>query len=663
MPAQLIPFLDDLPIPPVVKPFGNGPAEKQLAIKSKSRLVHLHQQLPPTSVWSYRLSEGTFVRFGSGSTYLGPTIVVNRGDLVRTNWENKILASATSPGTLPYDVVKIDTKSAAAGAVPQNLPGQAGALNDAADPAHAKLKNLKATLVTHLHGAKVQADSDGWPDNIVMPGQTAHHAYPNDQPATMLWYHDHANHATRLNVYAGLAGVWLIRDDEERALNLPDGDFELPLVLQDRNLALNAAGNFTGKLLHKTEVNGGPGEFFGPYTLVNGKVWPKLAVEPRLYRFRVLNGSNARTYRLVLLDDKGVACSGKAWLIGSDQGLRQNKMNFPATGLTLAPGERADVLIDFASFGQRSLYLWNTAEAPFGNDPAYPRNEAAELAILLADPLAGDAAEDGRRPFPQVMRFDVCTQASGASHVLPPDPLRRSSPWSAEINDAMPIRLMALVERPAPNAQQTTMLVFAEYLQATAQDPAPVGAEALEFSYVHPSTGLPVTATYWKAAEEFFDRINWMVHLNSTEQWYIVNLSPDTHPVHVHLVDVRVMQRFDYEVYVNGGTSPLMPADGDRTPVIDGCAHKVNRIVARNAIPIEPDQTDAKDTVRIDPGEMIGIAMKFGPYAGRYMYHCHILEHEDHDMMRPYVVVDPSVPHHEHRAKVCHEAGLISRLL
>ena len=104
MPAQLIPFLDDLPIPPVVKPFGNGPAEKQLTIKSKSRLVYLHQQLPPTSVWSYRLSEGTFVRFGSGSTYLGPTIVVNRGDLVRTNWENKILASKTGPGTLPYDL-------------------------------------------------------------------------------------------------------------------------------------------------------------------------------------------------------------------------------------------------------------------------------------------------------------------------------------------------------------------------------------------------------------------------------------------------------------------------------------------------------------------------------------------------------------------------------
>lgn len=136
-----------------------------------------------------------------------------------------------------------------------------------------------------------------------MPGQAAYYTYPNGQAATMLWYHDHAMHVTRLNVYAGLAVLWLIRDAEERSLHLPSGRLELPLVIQDRNLDVDEGGAFTGDLLHNTEVGDGPAEFFGPYTLVNGKIWPKASVGPQLHRLRVLNAANARTYRLVLLDD------------------------------------------------------------------------------------------------------------------------------------------------------------------------------------------------------------------------------------------------------------------------------------------------------------------------------------------------------------------------
>lgn len=646
MPAHLTPFQDDLPIPPVVRPFGGTPGH-HLTIKARPRSIQLHAQLPPASVWSYRLSEGTVVRYGSGATFLGPTVVVNRGEVVQTRWENLILPTAAQPATLPYEVVKIDSTDPAAGAVPQNLPGSAGALGTAADPQRAKMKNLKAVLVTHLHGGRTQADSDGWPDNTATPGQHAHYTYHNDQSAATLWYHDHANHVTRLNVYAGLAGAWLVRDAEEAALDLPDGDFEVPLVIQDRNLAVDSTSDsFTGALVHKTEVNGGPGEFFGPYTLVNGKIWPRLRVEPRLYRFRLLNGSNARTYRLLLLDEAGAVRHAGAWLIGTDQGLRRTKLSLPTTGLLLAPGERADVLIDFAAFKNHSLYLWNTADAPFGNDPAYAPDVAAEMAALSADPLAGDETEAGRRPFPQVMRLDVAGAASSASHRLPADPLRQSPPWSAGPGPNMPIRLTALVERPAMSPTEGSMLVFWECLAVTPMEPAPAGAAVIDFSYTHPVTGQPVTAQYWKAAEAFYDTLNWKVHLNSTEQWYVVNLSPDTHPVHVHLVDMQVTQRNGFDVYVNGQTVPLAPAPGERTPVVDGNSDVVNRIDMRAPVVIDADQTDAKDTIRVDPGQMVGVAMKFGPYCGHYMVHCHILEHEDHDMMRPFVVVEPSVPHH-----------------
>jgi FtsP/CotA-like multicopper oxidase with cupredoxin domain len=194
-----------------------------------------------------------------------------------------------------------------------------------------------------MHGARVQADYDGWPDNTAVSGQAAHYHYPNDQHATMLWYHDHSAHVTRLNVFAGLAGTWLIRDTEEHGLHLPSGDHELPLVIQDRNLDLDN-GQFSGAMLHKTEVGDGPAEFFGPYTLVNGKIWPRTTVTPQLYRLRVLNGANARTFRLILLDDQGKSVNSVLWQIGTDQGLMQNKASVAADGLVLAPAERVDLL-------------------------------------------------------------------------------------------------------------------------------------------------------------------------------------------------------------------------------------------------------------------------------------------------------------------------------
>ena len=299
---RLRPFQDELPIPDLVRPIPGALEGNHLSIAARSEQVKLHDDLPPTHVWCYRLKHGHVAHRGSGASYLGPSIEVQRDEAVTVAWRNEIPASHK----LPFGVIKVPNPDVTTTLpVPENEPGQDGALTDAQDPARVRLRSLQATLVTHLHGARVQADYDGWPDNTAVPGQVAHYHYPNGQAATMLWYHDHSMHVTRLNVFAGLAGAWLVRDAQEKNLNLPDARHELPLVIQDRNLALDGNGQFSGALLHKTEVDTGPAEFFGPYTLVNGKIWPKAPVEPNLYRLRVLNGANARTFRLILLDDQG----------------------------------------------------------------------------------------------------------------------------------------------------------------------------------------------------------------------------------------------------------------------------------------------------------------------------------------------------------------------
>lgn len=638
---RLKPFQDELPIPDVVHPIVDS-RRRYLTIAARAAVrMRLHEALPAATTWSYRLDEGTVARRGRGETYLGPTMEVQRGDRITIAWKNDIPAGVP----LPYEVIKVPNADAATvRPVPQNEPGREGALPEAQDHARAQLHGLKAALVTHLHGGRTQPDSDGWPDNTTLPGQVAYFTYPNNQAATMLWYHDHCMHVTRLNVYAGLAGAWLIRDPEEQHLGLPGGAYEVLLVIQDRNLDVDGAGQFTGALLHKTEVVDGPAEFFGPYTLVNGKIWSKATVEPRLYRLRMLNGSNARTYRLIFLDEQGGLVHHAVWQIGCDQGLMQQKTRIPDDGLIITPAERVDLLVDFGAFRGRRIYLWNTADAPFSNNLANRPDAgrvADELQALLADPLASADRIDPRnaihrRPFPQVLRFDVGEETADPSPQLPADPL-----WSAPrvplvIDAGTPVRMMALVEEPAGDQAgpaSVPMLVFWEYVSIDEQPP-PAGVTAVTFTYWHPGRGAFETRQFWNAAERFYDRINWFVHLGSTELWYVVNLSPDSHPIHLHLVDFRVQQRW---AFAWNGEGELDPTKATLT-----------RVDATEALPVAPNVLGPKDTVRVDPGEIMSIAVTFAPFPGRYMYHCHILEHEDHDMMRPFVVVPSWLPRHSH---------------
>ena len=213
----------------------------------------------------------------------------------------------------------------------------------------------------------------------------------------MLWYHDHVMGVTRFNVYAGLAGLWIVRDERERELELPEGPpYELPLLLSDRNFDTDQAGNLTGDLLHKTDPE--VMECFSPFTTVNGTVWPHLDVEPTTYRLRLLNGSNARTYRLVLTRE-GEPDHERITQIGSEGGLLQAPVSIPGQGLVLASAERADLLVDFSDLAPGTeLTLWNTATAPFDGAGRRSREGGQGRSRRPTALPGGDAHSRRRRP-------------------------------------------------------------------------------------------------------------------------------------------------------------------------------------------------------------------------------------------------------------------------
>ena len=297
----LTPFVDALPVPArrVVAEPG------RLTIPLRAALHQYHRDLPPSPVWTF------------DGTVPGPTVEVRRGVPLEVRWENQLT------GTLPV-VVTVAPTARVDGIPVQATPGRSGG------PPDRDAAALSGYAVVHLHGALTYATSDGWTENLTAPGQWALDTYPNDQRAALLWYHDHVMGVTRFSVYAGLAGLWIVRDDRERELGLPEGPpYELPLLLQDRNFDVDADGRLTGDLLHKTDPE--VMECFGPITTVNGKVWPVLEVEPTRYRFRVLNGSNARTFRLVLLRD-GAADHGRVVQIGTEGGLLLSPAALPTQG-------------------------------------------------------------------------------------------------------------------------------------------------------------------------------------------------------------------------------------------------------------------------------------------------------------------------------------------
>jgi spore coat protein A len=382
--------------------------------------------------------------------------------------------------------------------------------------------------VAHMHGAKVGPESDGYPEDWIVPGKSLLYHYPNQQDAAMLWYHDHALGINRLNVYAGLVGTFFVRDDVEDSLNLPKGKYEVPLVLFDRLFTQD------GQLLYP--ISSDPespwvSEVYGNAILVNGKLFPYLDIEPRKYRLRILNASNSRFFNLSFSNN------APFHQIGTDQGLLSTPV--PLTGVNIAPGERIDLVIDFAE--QR------------GMQP-----------VLQSDAFA-------------IMQFRVSAQRSNDESSLPSS-------------------LRPIPKIPESQAVKTRLLTLDEIDNSVGE---PVMMLLNNTRWHEPITEKPL--------------------LNSTEIWSFMNPSDDSHPIHLHLVHFQILDRRRYEPWLyqkNGEIRYLSPP-----------------------IPPDPNEAGWKDTVRVDSRMITRIIVPFEGFTGRYVWHCHILEHEDNEMMRPYEVV------------------------
>ncbi|UPG94748.1 multicopper oxidase family protein [Luteibacter aegosomatissinici] len=490
-PVTMAKFVDALPVPPIAVPTGKrthaafGSRELPFyRMPMQAFSARVHRDLPPTPQWGY-----------AGSTP-GPTIVTRRGEPVLVEWANEL----PTRHFLPID---------------HGVHG-------------AEKSKPEVRTITHVHGARVSAPNDGWPEDWYVPGKSLTALYPGDQDATTLWYHDHAMGITRLNIYAGLFGSFHVHDDDEQALGLPSGEFDIPLMLYDRLLAKS------GKLYYP--VSDDPeapwvSECRGDAVLCNGKLYPYLDVEPRRYRFRLINAANTSFFNLSLSHGKPFQ------QIGSDQGLLiapTDRMN-----IELYPAERAEVVVDFSAYAGKSVQLRHQADG--------------------------------------IVEFRVRAKGRNDSSVVPATlrPIKR-----IELSTAVQDRVLALGEQDDSGGNPMTMLLDGKM---------------------------------WS------DPISEKPKKGTVETWTFVNVTGDAHPIHLHLVRFQVLERRPFDLYAWNARKELKFTG----PSIPPAAHEAGW----------------KDTVRCDPGMVTRIITRFDGEPGKYVWHCHYLEHEDNEMMRPYELV------------------------
>jgi spore coat protein A len=619
---------------PLIKPPAMPPSKilnKQdlykIAVRQFSQRI-LSPPHPETPVWSYGSVDfpGT-VAEGGTFNYPAFTIEANWNRRVTVDWQNQLVDANGNflPHLLPVDPTLHwanppggkngrDTRPTF-----QTTPGR---------------YTGPVPIVTHVHGAHTTEESDGYPEAWYLPVAndipkqyattgtfydyyaktyktkwdpgTASFSYPNDQRATTLWYHDHTLGMTRLNVYAGPAGFYLIRggpddvvlDSRDSSTAIlpgpvpvvgddPLGEYgEIPIVTQDRSFDSNGNLFFPETRAFFDEFGGPyiPGspvspiwnpEFFGNMMVVNGFTWPYLEVDPKRYRFRLLNGCNSR-FLILQFEDPAV----EVWQIGAEGGflpapIRLNDYPYPgSTGggatVLLALAERADIIVDFSAAAGSSFRLLNIGpDEPFGG---------GEIGVDF-DPSDPDSTG-------QVMEFRV-REGPVADPTTPPQYL----------------------QLPAITPVGTTTNTRHLSLNEEVYEPADVPYAALLGTW-DTGTGQP-DPMLW------MDPISENPALGAVEEWAIYNVTEDAHPIHIHLVQFEVLGR----EAIGGGPSVA----GSNDPL--------------------PWETGFKDTVIAYPGEITRVKMRFD-YPGFYVWHCHIVDHEDNEMMRPYHVgpIPPDAP-------------------
>mgnify|MGYP000002915724 FL=1 len=493
-------WAQEVPVPSVREPDGTRDGVDFYDVKLEEFEQQLHPDLPPTTVW------------GFDGSYPGPTFDVQAGEPIKVRYDNSRLPSDHLFG--------VDT----------SIGGTQSSDYDDYDGEVPEVRNA-----IHIHGANIRSMDDGqstsWksPDGVAGPGYVKNvQDVPNTQSRGTLLYHPHALGITRQNVYAGLAGVYLLRDEDEEALNLPEGEYEVPLLVQDREF------NADGSLSYPSQWTS---EFTGDTAVVNGAVWPYMEVEPRRYRFRVVNASNARAYDFSLRNDSADSATDvpAMYQIASGHEFLEDVVEIGPSGamdsLWLTAFERGEIIVDFSEHAGETLTLTNDAD-----------DISEVVQFRVADTTVDDPTADPTTlDLPQPTSYD-------------PDEARMTRSNTLGID--------------------------------TSSDADPVPRHVLN------GKGM------------LDDGVTGRPHLGTTEVWEFENNSGQTHPIHMHLVKFRVI-----------GRGP----DGTDDP--------------------DPNERGPKDIVRVEDGETVRVVTEFENYVGKYPWHCHMLEHEDHEMMRMFEVI------------------------
>ena len=591
----------------------------------------------PTPLWGY----GDKQRY----TWPGRTFQAKSGEPLEVKWENRLT-------DLPYLITSLDGDS-----VVDTSLHWAYSLHGYED---FSIDANGTPIVVHVHGGHSDFHVDGNPEFFFSPGWEIRgpqwvgkkYVYDNDQPAGNLWYHDHALGITRLNVYAGMAGFYFIRDDFDTGLpgnplDLPAFPYEAAFAIQDRMFKENGElfyPAFPGDPFYADFItdegavlppdifpDGGPtalAEFFGDHIVVNGKIWPKMEVEPRNYRLRLLNGCDSRFLAVQFFEvpsdaeDFSQAIQRQPLpftVIGSDQGLASSPTTVDT--LLLETGSRYDIVVDFKSVtaGNRVIMKNIGGDEPFGGDIPGPQ-------------VFGETD--------RIMAFDVVLPIDSAV----PDVSPSWEDYGPGVPDRTRLRKVALFEGMDEFGRLQPLLGTAE-----------------------PATDYLGNPIYWPNTPDYVDAglvgqmegsIAWHSpttenpNLGDTEEWEVWNATGDAHPVHLHLVHFEILGR--QEILWDSHTTEddrLIPNDLYGAPYGDGTYLVEQPVVQHNGLlgdgfkimnkaygPVVPQPAEyvenaPKDMVTALPGQITRIKMTFDK-PGRYVWHCHILSHEDHEMMR-----------------------------
>jgi spore coat protein A len=667
LPGSAIPqFIDPLPgLDAIIA--GTGQIELQMKefqapVLPTGFILPNGQPYAGTWVWGY-LQPGQTSRV----SFIGPVIVAERGTPTQVKWVNN-LGDADPYGTggsqvLAYTQSTDQTLHWAdpygdmcAQATVPGMPPTGVCANYYVGP---------IPDVVHLHGGEVPPQIDGGPDawftsdgayhgaayyaGLGGGGNAAVFRYPNSQEAAPIWFHPHPLGVTRLAVYAGLAGAYLITDPPNDPANLPE---LVPLVIQGRSFDVDGQLYFPNVGINPEHPYWIP-EFVGDTIVVNGKVWPFLNVDRKRYTFLFLNGANARTFEMFLVDPVTKVMGPPMWVIATDGGYLDTPVKIdpnvkPNDKLVLMPGERYEVIIDF-------------------NDPAWlAANPNFSGTLLLRN--------TGRTPYPkgaspqgstigQVMQFRVSPTAPGDGSYNPASgtPLRQPM-----------VRLPGTPQGPAPgaaNVQLVRQLTLNEVIGPGG--PLEVLVNNTKWNGQRPD-GTPLPGSTPDVAGNYLTELPVE---GKTEVWEIVNTTADAHPIHLHLVQFQLVNRQNFNVnkytkaydaaFPGGVFNPAYgpPYNYDNTnnpdfatqtaPPTLGGNPNINLYLQGPASPPLPQEEGWKDTVIVLPGQVTRIAVRwaptdighgqdpweyaypFDPSGADYVWHCHILDHEDNEMMRP----------------------------